>query len=315
MRSVVLDAYTLSPDHDIWSFLADYGTFDVYDRTSPDEIITRCSGADVVFTNKVVLGEREFAALPDLRYVGVLATGYNVVDVHAAANRGIIVTNIPAYSTNSVAQSVFALLLEIANRVGHYAMQPMRWAQNPDFSYRDTPLMELAGKTMGIVGYGRTGSATAAIALAFGMHVVVFTSKQQSDLPAGLKKVSLDELFTQSDVVSLHCPLTPDTFHLVDAARLASMKQDAILINTSRGPVVDETALARALRDGKLLAAGMDVLSQEPPSPDNPLLAIPSAYITPHIAWATQEARLRLMEICKANLMAFLAGKSANVVS
>jgi len=323
MKTVVLDAYTLNPGDLSWEWLNQLGEAVVYPRTAAEDIVLRCHDADAVLTNKVVLGEAELAQLPGLKYIGVLATGYNVVDLAAAASRGIVVTNIPAYSTASVAQSVFAHILNITNRVGHYAemnkkttdYQRSRWAESIDFSYYDTPLTELDGKTMGIVGYGRTGSRTAAIALAFGMKVRVFTSKPQEALPEGIVKTALDDIFRLSDIVSLHCPLTPGTHHLVDAARLSLMKPTAILINTSRGPVVDEQALADALRHGTIQAAGVDVLDHEPPRPDCPLLSAPNCFITPHIAWATREARIRLMDICRQNMAAFAAGKPINVVS
>lgn len=327
MKAVVLDAYTLNPGDLSWEWLNQLGEAVVYPRTAPEDVVCRCQGADAVLTNKVVLGEAEMAQLPELKYIGVLATGYNVVDLAAASARGIVVTNIPAYSTASVAQSVFAHILNITNRVGHYAEENRstspqaskragsRWAESIDFSYYDTPLTELDGKTMGIVGYGRTGSRTAAIALAFGMTVRVYTSKPQDALPEGIVRTTLDDVFRLSDIVSLHCPLTPDTHHLVNAARLSLMKPTAILINTSRGPVVDEQALADALRRGTIQAAGVDVLDHEPPSPDCPLLTAPNCFITPHIAWATREARIRLMDICRQNLAAFADGQPINVVN
>jgi len=321
MKTVVLDAHSVNPGDLSWEWLESLGAFVAYPRTAPEEVIPRCLDADAVLTNKVILGEKEIAALPRLRYIGVLATGYNVVDLAAASARDIVVTNIPAYSTDSVAQSVFAHILHITNSVGHYATlnaqtsQPSRWAESIDFCYYDTPLTELAGKTMGIIGFGRTGSRVAALALAFGMKVLVYTSKPQEALPEGIVKASLEEIFSQSDIVSPHCPLTADTHHLVNASRLTLMKPTAILINTSRGPVVDEQALADALRNGALRAAGVDVLEHEPPSPDCPLLSAPNCFITPHIAWATKEARTRLMQICCQNLTAFAKGHPINVVN
>ena len=314
MKTVVLDAHTLNPGDLSWDWLSRFGEAAIYPRTAADEIVTRAADADAVLTNKVILGEKEIAALPKLRYIGVLATGYNVVDLAAASARGIVVTNIPAYSTASVAQSVFAHILNITNRVGHYS-SPTRWAESVDFCYYDTPLTELEGKTMGIVGFGRTGSRVAIIALAFGLHVLAYTSKPQEALPAGVTKALLDDVFRLSDIVSLHCPLTADTRHLVNVARLALMKPTAILINTSRGPVVDEQALADALRNSSIQAAGVDVLEHEPPAPDCPLLNAPNCYITPHIAWATREARIRLMQICEENLAAFVAGAPRNKVN
>ncbi len=317
MRIVILDGYALNPGDLSYDCLKQFGTLKVYDRTLPEQLIERAKDADVVLTNKVVLGETEFAQLPRLRYIGVQATGYNVIDVEAARRHGITVTNIPAYSTDSVAQMVIAHLLNITQSVGYYARENRtgRWGSNPDFCYWDNPLIELAGKQMGIVGFGRTGSAVARLATAFGMKVAVYTSKLQSALPEGVEKMELDALFATSDVVSLHCPLTPDTHHLVDAARLARMKPTGILINTARGPIVDEQALADALNSGALHAAGVDVLTEEPPREDSPLLSTRHCFVTPHIAWATLEARTRLLQICEANLRAFIEGTPQNVVS
>ncbi|MDE6137317.1 MAG: D-2-hydroxyacid dehydrogenase, partial [Muribaculaceae bacterium] len=257
-------------------------------------------------------------ALPGLKYVGVLATGYNVVDIDTARELGIVVANIPAYSTASVAQMVFAHLLAITNRVEHYTADNHagRWTACPDFCYWDESVVELAGKTFGIVGFGNIGSAVARIALAFGMRVLAFTSKPAEELPEGVEKAAdMRELFSCSDVLSLHCPLTADTRHLVCADTLALMKPSAILINTGRGPLVDEAALAEALNAGRLRAAGVDVLSSEPPAADNPLLSARNCYITPHIAWASTEARRRLMSITASNLRAFLAGSPVNNVA
>ncbi len=317
MNIVILDGYALNPGDLSYDCLRQFGTLTIYDRTSPDELIARAIDADAVLTNKVVFGEREMAQLPRLRYIGVQATGYNIIDVEAARRHGITVTNIPAYSIDSVAQTVMAHLLNITQRIGHYAEENRagRWSANPDFCYWDTPLMELRGKLMGIVGLGRTGMAVAHLAQAFGMHVAAYTSKPQDVLPEGITKQSLDELFATSDVVSLHCPLTPDTHQLVNAERLALMKPTAILINTSRGPVVDEQALADALNGGVLYAAGIDVLCEEPPRSDSPLLHARNSFVTPHIAWATFEARTRLLHICKDNLRAYLEGCPQNVVS
>ena len=317
MRIVILDGYALNPGDLSYDCLKQFGTLKVYDRTLPEQLIERAKDADVVLTNKVVLGETEFAQLPRLRYIGVQATGYNVIDVEAARRHGITVTNIPAYSTDSVAQMVIAHLLNITQSVGYYARENRtgRWGSNPDFCYWDNPLIELAGKQMGIVGFGRTGSAVARLATAFGMKVAVYTSKLQSALPEGVEKMELDALFATSDVVSLHCPLTPDTHHLVDAARLARMKPTGILINTARGPIVDEQALADALNSGALHAAGIDVLIEEPPREGSPLLSTRHCFVTPHIAWATLEARTRLLQICEANLRAFIEGTPQNVVS
>ena len=317
MTIVILDGYALNPGDLSYDRLQQFGVLKVYDRTAPEQVIERAKDADVLLTNKVVLGEKEINQLPKLRYIGVQATGYNVVDVEAARKHGITVTNIPAYSTASVAQMVMAHLLNITQSVEYYARENRagRWAKNPDFCYWDNPLIELADKQMGIVGFGRTGSAVARLASAFGMKVAAYTSKPQEALPEGVEKLSLDELFATSDVVSLHCPLVPTTQHLVNAGRLALMKPTAILINTARGPIVDEQALADALNSGALHAAGIDVLCEEPPRTESPLLTARNCFVTPHIAWATLEARTRLLDICEANLRAFIEGHPQNVVS
>lgn len=316
MKIVVLDGYAANPGDVSWEAMQSLGELTVYDRTAPEEILERAGDADAVLTNKVVLTASIMAQLPALKYIGVLATGYNVVDVKAARERGIIVTNIPAYSTDSVAQLTFAHILNITHRVGHYAHQNRqgRWSSNPDFVYWDTPLIELSGKTMGIVGLGSIGMKVATIARQFGMDVFALTSKTSSDLPQGLQKTTLDGLLAISDVLSLHCPLTDDTYHLIDATALSKMKPGAILINTGRGPLVDEEAVAQALESGQLMAYGADVMSQEPPLPSNPLLRCPNAYLTPHIAWATFEARQRLMQIAVDNLQCFISGQPKNVV-
>ena len=317
MNLVILDGYALNPGDLSYDCLRQFGTLTVYDRTLPEQLIERAIDADAVLTNKVAFGEREMAQLPRLRYIGVQATGYNIIDVGAARRYGITVTNIPAYSTDSVAQMVMAHLLNITQRVDHYAHETRmgRWSASPDFCYWDSPLIELAGKQMGIVGLGRTGMAVSHLAQAFGMHVAAYTSKSQNELPEGIEKLSLDALFASSDVVSLHCPLTPDTHHLINAERLTLMKPTAILINTARGPIVDEQALANALNERKLYAAGFDVLTEEPPLHGSPLLSAHNCFVTPHIAWATLEARTRLLKICEENLRTFIAGKPQNVVS
>lgn len=313
----VLDGLAANPGDLSWEALHELGECTVYDRTAPDELLQRAAGAEVLLTNKTVITATDMDQLPDLKYIGVLATGYNVVDINAARRRGIVVTNIPAYSTASVAQMVFAHLLNITQRAGHYAGENSRgrWAQSKDFCYWDTPLMELAGKRMGIVGLGNTGMATARIALAFGMEVVAFTSKAQEELPSGITACPMDELFRTADVVSLHCPLTEETRELVNASRLASMKPTSVLINTGRGPLVNEQDLADALNEGRIWAAGLDVLSQEPPKTDNPLLTARNCFITPHIAWATVEARTRLMEVAMENLRQYIAGTPVNNVA
>lgn len=317
MKIVVLDGYGLNPGDLSWSGMEALGDLVVYDRTSPSELLERSADAEVLITNKTLITAENMKALPLLKYIGVLATGYNVVDIEAAKEQGIVVTNIPAYSTNSVSQMVFAHILNITQRVGYYAKQNTqgRWAENVDFCYWDTELVELAGKKMGIVGFGNIGQGTARIAQAFGMEVLLYTSKEQSDLPDGMKKVSLDELFAQSDVVSLHCPLTADTKEMVNAARLQTMKPTAILINTGRGPLVNEQDLADALNEGRIAAAGLDVLSVEPAMAGNPLLSARNCFITPHIAWATKEARTRLMDIAVNNLKSYQEGNVINNVA
>lgn len=316
MNIVVLDGFGLNPGDLSWGEFEAMGKLTVHDRTAPEQIVERAAEADAVLTNKTVLDADTLRSLPRLKYIGVLATGYNVVDTAAARECGITVTNIPAYSTASVAQMVFAHLLAITNRPEHYteANRAGRWAAGPDFCWWDTQLTELAGKTMGIVGFGHIGSAAARIALAFGMKVKAFTSKTQEALPDGVEKASLDEVFADSDVVSLHCPLTPDTHHIADAGRLRLMKPGAILINTGRGPLVDEQALADAINTGVIRAAGVDVLSCEPPHADNPLLSARNCFVTPHVAWATLEARERLMAIAAGNLRAFMDGAPKNTV-
>jgi glycerate dehydrogenase len=292
------------------------GEVTVYDRTKPSETVMRAAAADIVLTNKVVMGRAELEQLPNLKYIGVLATGYNVVDIAAAHERGITVTNVPAYSTESVAQMVFAHLLTVTNRTEHYALlnRSGRWTENPDFCYWDTCLSELAGKRFGIVGLGNIGQRVAAIANAFGMKVAAYTSKTERELPFYVDKKTLSEILEHSDVVSLHCPLTPSTRHLVNAQSLGKVKPTAILINTGRGPLVDDQAVADALAEGRLAAFCADVLTEEPPKSDNPLLAQPNAFITPHIAWATKEARSRLLQIAIDNVRAFLDGRPVNVI-
>ena len=317
MKIVVVDGYTLNPGDLSWEPLKELGEVTIYDRTAPNETVERCIDAEMVLTNKVIFNAETIKALPKLKYIGVLATGYNVVDTKAATEHNVIVTNIPAYSTESVAQMVFAQILNITNRVGHYACENSkgRWTNNIDFCYWDTQLTELAGKKIGIVGLGNTGSATARIANAFGMDVCAFTSKPQESIPNYITKLTLDELFSQCDIVSLHCPLTETTKELVNEARLAAMKPTAILINTGRGPLINEQAVADALNCGKIAAFGADVLSVEPAQPGNPLLGAKNCYLTPHIAWATYEARIRLMNICIDNVKAFINGTPQNVVN
>lgn len=316
MKIVILDGYSANPGDLSWEELERLGTLTVYDRTKPDETVARAADADIVLTNKVVLGQKEIALLPQLKYIGVLATGYNVVDTKAARERGIVVTNVPAYSTESVAQMVFAHLLTVTNRTEHYAQlnRNGRWSESADFCYWDTNLTELAGKTFGIVGLGHIGSRVAQIALAFSMQVKALTSKSAAALPAGIQKADLQELLSTSDVLSLHCPLTENTRHLLNADSISLMKPASIVINTGRGPLVNDSDMAEALAQGLIAAYCADVLTEEPPKPDNPLLRHPHAFITSHIAWATREARLRLIGTATANVRAFIEHHPQNVV-
>jgi glycerate dehydrogenase len=316
MKIVVLDGYTLNPGDLSWAELRALGTCEVHDRTPPAQVLERAAGAQILLTNKTVLSAETIARLPNLRYLGVLATGYNVVDLAAAQQRGIPVTNIPDYGTPAVAQMTSALLLELTHHVAHHAqtVRAGRWSRSADFCYWDFPLTELAGSTLGLVGLGRIGQAVAQIGLAFGMNVRAHDCAPPAAPPAGVELVSLETLFRQSDVLSLHCPLTPQTKGLVNRERLAWLKPTALLINTARGPLVDEAALAEALNSGRLAGAGLDVLSVEPPPPDNPLLTARNCLITPHIAWATCAARNRLMSVAVANIRAFLEGRPQNVV-
>lgn len=316
MKIVILDGFTANPGDLSWKGLEELGTLTVYDRTRPEETVARAAEADIVLTNKVIINREVMAQLSQLKYIGVLATGYNVVDIEAAHERGIIVTNVPAYSTESVAQMVFAHLLTVTNRTEHYALQNRqgRWTKNPDFCYWDFSHMELAGKTFGIVGLGNIGRRVAEIALAFGMQVKALTSKSADTLPAGIEKADLEVLLATSDVISLHCPLTDTTRHLINRDTLSKMRPSAILINTGRGPLVDDQAVASALAKGQLAAFCADVLTEEPPKADNPLLNQPNAFITPHIAWATEEARSRLLQVAISNVQAFLNAQPKNVV-
>ena len=316
MKIVILDGYSANPGDLSWKELGKLGEVTVYDRTKPSETVARAANSDIVLTNKVVINKDVMAQLPQLKYIGVLATGYNVVDIAAAHERGIIVTNVPAYSTESVAQMVFAHLLTVTNRTEHYAIQNRsgRWTENPDFCYWDFPHQELSGKTFGIVGLGNIGQRVAQIAQAFGMKVKTLTSKAAEALPNGIEKATIEELLATSDVLSLHCPLTDNTRHLINAATLQQMKPSAILINTGRGPLIDDQAVAEALAEGRLAAFCADVLTEEPPKADNPLLSQPNAFITPHIAWASTEARIRLLQVATDNVQAFLNGSPMNVV-
>ncbi len=316
MRIVVLDSYTMNPGDLDDTPLRALGDCDIYPRTPPEHVFERCLGADIVLTNKVVLSAEHFHQLPQLRYIGVLATGTNVVDLEAARRHGIVVTNVPAYSTASVVQMVFALLLEMTQQVGLHnsKVQQGEWQQCADFSFTVAPLVELQDKTLGIIGFGSIGRGVAAVARAFGMKVLVHT-RTPSAVGTGVLHTSLDNLFAQSDVISLHCPLTPDSHHLVNRARLAQMRPGSYLINTGRGPLVDERALAAALKSGHLAGAAVDVLSEEPPRQGSPLLGANNCIVTPHIAWATTAARQRLLDTVIANIRAFIDGKPVNQVN
>jgi len=314
---VVLDGYTLNPGDLSWDALESLGNCTVYDRTAPGDVLSRAAGAEIVLTNKTVLDRAVIGSLPDMRYIGVMATGYNVVDLDAAAERGIPVTNVPEYATKSVVQMVFALLLEMTQHVAHHSetVHDGRWAGSRDFCYWERPLVELDGLTMGVIGYGRIGREVAKVARAFGMKVLATDAAPVETDEPGIEFVGREELLRRSDVVSLHCPLTEETRGIIDTDALALMKKTAFLINTGRGPLVDDHALAEALDSGAIAAAGLDVLTTEPPSPDNPLLEAKNCYITPHIAWATHAARARLMNAVVENVRAFLAGEPRNVVN
>jgi glycerate dehydrogenase len=318
MKIVVLDGYTLNPGDLSWEGLKSVGDTVIYDRTPVDLIIERAEGAEIIFTNKTPLTEKEFAALPDLKFVGILATGYNVVDIEAARKRNIPVCNIPTYGTESVAQMTFALLLELCHHVQNHsnAVMESKWSNSSDFCFWNYPLIELSGKTMGIIGFGRIGQKVADIASAFGLNILAYDSyKSEQPHRKNFRWAELDELLSESDVVSLHCPLFPETKGIINKTSLKKMKKTAFLLNTSRGPLVVEEALAEALNNGDIAGAALDVLSVEPPSKENPLLGAKNCLITPHISWATKEARARLMDIAVDNLKAFLAGKNVNVVN
>lgn len=314
MSIVALDTYPINPGDLSWQRVEALGNCTMYERTAPEEVYERVKEADAILTNKVALSAELFEKLPKLNYIGVMATGYNIVDVEAAHARGITVTNVPAYSTSSVAQLVFALLLELTHHAGAHSesVHAGRWATSKDFSYAVSPLIELSGGTFGIVGFGAIGKAVAQIARAFGMRVVASSRRKVEE--EGVESVDLEKLFRESDVISLHCPLTPETKHLVDEERLALMKPSAFLINTSRGPIVDEAALALALDQGKIAGAGIDVVSTEPPSKENPLLSAKNCVITPHIGWATFAARTRLIDVIADNLRSYQEGAPVNAV-
>lgn len=316
MKIAVLDGYIANPGDLSWEPIASLGNTTIYDRTSPDEIIDRCIDCEAIFVNKVLIDSDIISRLPKLKFIGVMATGYNNVDVAAAKRRNIVVSNVPAYSTDAVAQSVFALLLEITNQTGAYSekVRQGQWQNSPDFSFTLGPITELAGLTIGIYGLGNIGRRVADIACAFGMTVVSPTSQAQANLPSFIKKVSFDEFLASSDVVSINSPLTPENRHKFNAEAIGKMRRGVVIINTARGPLIDEQALADALQSGHVGAAGLDVLEQEPPRNGSPLINAPRCYITPHTAWQSSAARRRLIDICAANLAAFIAGSPINVV-
>ena len=318
MKIIVLDGYTLNPGDLDWAPLKELGPCVIHPRIAVEQIVEKAHDGEILLTNKTVLSAETLALLPNLQYIGVLATGVNVVDLEAAKKHNIIVTNVPGYSTNSVAQMVFALLLEMTQHVGHHAgmVRDGDWATCADFSFRDRPLIELAGKTLGVVGYGQIGQQVVQIARAFGMKVLVQTAHPEKyQHESEPEFVDIDRLFSDSDIISLNCPLTEATRTMVDTAHLARVKQGALLINTGRGQLINEEAVAVALEEGYLGGYATDVLSQEPPNKDNPLLSAPNCLITPHIAWATNEARQRLLDIVVANIAAFQNGEPQNRVA
>lgn len=317
MVITVLDAYALNPGDLSWGPLEALGNCTIYDRTPPDKILERAQNAQILLTNKVIVSAAAMEQSPGLEYIGLLATGYDVVDVEAADRRGICVTNVPAYGTDSVAQMVFAHILNLCHHVAHHSKRVRQgaWSRSEDFCFWDHPLIELTGLTMGLVGLGRIGQATARLAAAFGMTVIASDVTPPPSCPDFVRMVDLNTLFRQSDIISLHCPLTPDTHHMVNRERLQQMKPTAFLINTSRGPLVEEPALFEALNAGSLAGAGLDVLETEPPDPDCPLFTAPNCHITPHIAWATRSARQRLLSAAVDNVKAFLRNNPQNVVN
>ena len=316
MKIVVLDGYTLNPGDLTWEQFSKIGDLKVYDRTSPEQILERTAGADIVLTNKTVLTAENIAAMDKVEYIGVLATGVNVVDLEYTQKAGITVTNVPGYSGSSSAQQVFSLILELTNRVGHHSQTVTdgKWSESEDFCYWDYPLVELEGLTLGIVGYGGIGKAVAKIALAFGMNILIYNRSVPPDLPQGITYSDLDNLIKSSDIISLHCPLTPQTKGMINKDSLAQMKKTSYIINTSRGPLIVENDLAQALNEGIIAGAAMDVLDKEPPDKSCPLLTAKNCYITPHIAWATIASRERLMSIAVKNIKSHLAGTPQNVV-
>lgn len=317
MKIVDLDAHAVNPGDLSWEQFENFGELIIYERTPQEEVVNRAKDADAILINKIKITSEILEQLPKLRYIGELATGYNNIDLVAASQRNIVVSNIPAYSTMSVAQHAFALLLNVTNSVSHYAKESRSgvWSHCPDFCYWNTPLLELAGKTIGIVGFGNIGRQVAQIAHAFGMEVIAATSKTIGSLPDYVKKTTIEGLFASSDVISLHCPLTIDNFHFINEKAISFMRKGVILINTARGALIDTNAVAKALSSGHIGAYCADVMEEEPPVEQTSILSAPNAFITPHIAWASRAARLRLMDIAVDNLKAFLEGKPKNQVN
>lgn len=317
MKTVILDGFAANPGDLSWDFLNKYGEVTVYDRTEEKDIISRAEGAEIIILNKTIMSRKTIEALPDLKLIAILATGYNIVDTKACDDHGVLVANIPSYSVSAVAQQTFAFILEFANRIGAHSQSVLSggWASNPDFSYQVAPLKELCGKTIGIIGFGRIGKRVAELAKAFEMRIIANTAHPEKYKDSGVEFMSLDEMLPLCDFVTLHCPMTPETDKLINAEFISKMKDGAFIVNTSRGGEVDEQALADALNNGKLAGAGVDVLSTEPPKADNPLLSAKNIFITPHIAWASFETRERLMGILEENISSYIAGTPVNIVN
>jgi len=319
MKIVIVDGYTLNPGDLSWDELKKLGTVDIYDRSTPEELIERAKDANIILTNKAPLSKETLDQLPELQFISVTATGFNIVDIEEAAHRGIPVANVPAYGSTSVAQMTFAHILNLTQRVAHYAeeVNENRWTECRDFCFWDYPLIELDQKTLGIIGYGSIGKQVAQIARAFGMQLIVYSPSLETgtELAPGIRAESVETLLRESDIVSLHCPLTSNNEKMINAESLALMKPTSFLVNTSRGQLIDEVALCAALEDEKIAGAGIDVLSREPPSSENPLLDTKNCFITPHIAWATTDARSRLLNITVQNIKAFLQDTPQNIVN
>lgn len=317
MKIVVLDGFTLNPGDLTWDAFQTLGDFTVYDRTNPDQVLERAGSAEIILTNKTVLNMELLQKIPALKYIGLLSTGANVIDIDTADKQGITISNVPAYSTPSVAQLTFSLILELCNQVGLHSREVLKgkWANSQDFCFWDAPLTELKDKTIGLIGFGDIGQQVAAIAKVFGMNVMFYSRTKKDSLDETYRQVGLEELLSISDVMSLHCPLTPQTKEIINRESLQKMKRTAYLINTARGPLIQEQDLDDALNEGIIAGAGLDVLSTEPPAKDNPLLSAKNCIITPHIAWATKEARERLMKIAFKNLQAFLSGSPINIIT